>query len=410
MGLAVRATDPAGKRQLDAHGKRVQDELEARREAESARLLYVAVTRARDLLVLCGEGKGRSWRSKLERALQGTSGLVVRLPLPPPAELEPAIEPEPAPPPAMDAPPRPIEPPRAKGRRRGAEGQLDLFLAAPPPREPPPAADVPALAPLTLAPGRFVSAVTELAELVRCERRFFYKQVVGLEELPGRAPEPDGDPDELDRLERGHLAHRLLEKVDLAWAARDPAGAVTTALERDPARGAPEAAAVAADVRALLESPFGRQLARAPKVWREVPFVLEASGAGSTLVLRGQIDLMFVDGDGIVNVVDHKHASAAGQPRDAYAFQLATYALAASRVLPGESRLRTGLAWLKDRGAGPVLRDVGSADLRAHEEVLSACAGKLGRIRDTGHHARLAGPAACGDCGFRARCWGPLGA
>jgi hypothetical protein len=80
------------------------------------------------------------------------------------------------------------------------------------------------VAPIALAPGRFVAAVTELAELLRCERRYFYKIVAGLEEHADAGPlseiaeADEADLPGIDRLARGQLAHRVLELVDYKHA------------------------------------------------------------------------------------------------------------------------------------------------------------------------------------------------
>ncbi|MCA9685407.1 MAG: UvrD-helicase domain-containing protein, partial [Myxococcales bacterium] len=73
LGLAVTSPDLVGRRRASPHARSVAERLAARRDAESRRLLYVATTRARDLLVLLGEapesaGEG-NWRKLIDAVL-----------------------------------------------------------------------------------------------------------------------------------------------------------------------------------------------------------------------------------------------------------------------------------------------------------------------------------------------------
>ena len=405
-GLAVKPTDPLGDRLVDEHAQEVLDALASRRNAESRRLFYVAVTRARDLLVLCGEKGSRgagTWRALLDEALPAVEALVERV-TPPGAHVGTEGEA------GADASAH-----VGTGGEAGADASAHVGTGSA-------AIDVEArqlleqVAPVPIAPGRFVAAVTELAELLRCERRYFYKIIAGLEEHAGPGPlgeiaeADEADLPGIDRLARGQLAHRVLELVDHRRTTADAAAAVREVIlgeGLDPAH--PEVAAIAEDVVAFLEGPMGRELAALPaeRVYRELPFALELRGEdGSSLALRGQIDLLYVGDDGAVRLVDYKHASGRGQAPDAYGFQLRTYALAASRILPGELPLQAGIAWLRDRGAAPRLVPIERSTLADHEARLAGLGTALTRARATGSWRKLAGPEACGDCGFARRCWG----
>src|SRR5206468_8389182 len=109
----------------------------------------------------------------------------------------------------------------------------------------------------------------------------------------------------------------------------------------------------------FLETPFARGLAGAA-VRRELPFLLAVPlGAGRTLTVRGQIDLVVLDKSG-VTVVDYKHARE-GEPDD-YRFQLDAYALAARRLYPQAPSVRIGLAFLKDADPTPALEQARASD------------------------------------------------
>jgi ATP-dependent exoDNAse (exonuclease V) beta subunit len=245
--------------------------------AEERRIFYVAMTRAKERLILSGAAKlgaengGSSapicWIApaltaagveptilRTEELLERT-GTVVGAPA-----LEPPIEPEPGPP----------EP-------------------SPPP---------------TLS-------YSALAAYERCAYRFYLERVLGLDPLAGRVAGAGA-------LERGILAHELLERLDL----RRP---------RVP-EGVPED--VAGLVEGFIGSELFERLRAASDVRREEGFAfLLESGA----LVTGALDLVARERDGNVLVVDYKTDQLDGvDPAEvvarAYRAQQLVYALAALRA------------------------------------------------------------------------------
>jgi ATP-dependent helicase/nuclease subunit A len=208
-------------------------------------------------------------------------------------------------------------------------------------------------------PSSLTVAVTQLADFQLCPRRYQQFHALGLQEHPtsARAASPDvlldaTDDDAappLDPLRRGTLAHRLLEHAPFSAVGADEA-AVDRLLAAD---GYDVKDAAVADVRThvlgFLGSDFARGLDGAA-VRRELPFLLSVPFDGGVLYLRGQIDLVLLQPDG-VTVVDYKHARL-GDPDD-YRFQLDAYALAARRLYPQAPSVRTGLAFLKEADPSP---------------------------------------------------------
>src|SRR5207253_2914986 len=113
LGFTVKARGADGKRRWGAHGESLSQRRRSRELAQSRRLFYVAVTRARDLLVLSGRAarKEESWRLWLDQVANEATerGLlrIVRDPVPAQALATsgPPVEPENAGafPPADDA-------------------------------------------------------------------------------------------------------------------------------------------------------------------------------------------------------------------------------------------------------------------------------------------------------------------
>jgi ATP-dependent helicase/nuclease subunit A len=190
-----------------------------------------------------------------------------------------------------------------------------------------------------------------------CPRRYHYFHVLGLGEhpAPARASSTDSVDAQsgLDPLRRGTLAHRLLERCDFARSGSD----LDQLLAHEGySLAEPEVAEVRAHVAAFLSTDFARKLIGIP-VRRELPFLVSVPlDGGGELYLRGQIDLLQFDHDG-VTVIDYKHARR-GEADD-YRFQLQAYSLAARRLYPQAPTVRTGLVFLKEADPTPSLEVAG---------------------------------------------------
>jgi ATP-dependent helicase/nuclease subunit A len=277
-------------------------------EEEERRVLYVALTRARERLIV-----------------SGTTPAADRWPPPRPAGppiawLGPALAPD-----LADAP--------------GVRFELNLPgpATAPAPAVPPAPADPADLAgpvavdeppaPAPTAPAVRTLSYSGLESYARCPYRFYLERVL---RLPSIDP-PTGPPDELVAgpapLVRGTLVHALLERLDFARPEPAP----------EPAAVAPDLGAEAvADLRRLVAafaaSPLCARLAAATAVRREAPF---AFALGDVLI-DGVVDVIAREPDRAL-VVDYKtdrlapgEDPAQRTARD-YAVQRLVYALAALR-------------------------------------------------------------------------------
>ncbi|HUB06087.1 MAG TPA: UvrD-helicase domain-containing protein [Myxococcales bacterium] len=309
-GLAVKARGPDGKWVQPAGYVRVKEALEARARAESLRLLYVAATRARELLIFSGEigdagGRG-SWRDILdaEPSLQRVEG-------------------EALPDRRWDLP--------AVLQAGSGRSALEATQAWPP-----------------AAPKRLSMAATSAADLLLCPRRFQLRQLWQVPERTGEPLPPDELPQEGEPRQLGSRAHELLEQVDLRLALEDPTAAVERAARELGPAVAGDDRQVRREVVSLLHSKLGRQICALPanRVWRERPFLLRAG----RLVIRGSIDLLCVVDDRIL-VLDYKR----GPPmlQASYRAQVEIYALAAARLLSGGLPIEGGLWYLGEAAEGP---------------------------------------------------------
>lgn len=365
--------------------ERITELRTARSNAERLRLLYVAMTRARDQVVfglMAEKPRQGCWAADLQALFQWhdvrkLTDEVDEASLPRGvAAVDPAV-------PEAQA----IEAARALVRRV---------------RQAPPAQAQTVMVP-----------VTHLQEFVSCPRRFHLAYQVGLSERPpsfDRPKEEDGDaaPVVADVRERGTAAHRLLELT--------PLEAVGTALQPtlEAIRRAEGLDAIAGEdvlewVTRFWKSRFGASLPALTeaRVHRELPFVLTLrDDDGFRVLLRGQIDLLVEAESGELVVVDYKTATMPPAGLEPYRFQLGCYALAAARFAGAqfEGVVRAGISFLRELDVEPRFLD-SLPDLGALERSLAREAKALMRAQVDGHWPGRELPRCEAlHCGFRYRC------
>jgi ATP-dependent helicase/nuclease subunit A len=282
-GLGARWRNPARREDKDdLFQHALREEWRTREQQESDRLLYVAMTRAEEHLVLSFSARKQWARDVAERL-----ALV------------------------LDAP---GDNSVTRTAPDGKEWSLRVVVAAQAPELVKRAAEVaPAPGPEELLDPPDVTdqqdtnaTVTALARFAGCPRKYFLSNYVGFEGRLRKLLEAD---EELPAGEFGTQVHALL--------------AGTLVAEPDS-----EAVRLAEVFR---QSQLGRRLAKASRVEREFDFLMSVED----LVIRGQVDLWFVEGGEVV-IVDYKTdavtAAQAHQRALDYALQLRLYAMAVERV------------------------------------------------------------------------------
>lgn len=325
-----------------------REEMRRAGAAESRRLLYVALTRARDRIVLSGEARrGVSWRSHLEGALEARPDLAVRVPCTAPAKGE--LEGEST----------------GRGRADERKGGLEAPLLS-----------------RNASPSAVRIAVTDLAEYLRCPRRLYLARELMLPERPMAHRSPEDDPERATA--RGTLAHAMLAQTDLAappleW--RVQLAAAAARLGYDP--GQALVRRIMADLTRFLATAPGERLAAAARAGilrREVPFLLklEAQGSGPCY-LTGVLDALVDDGHRL-DVLDFKYALGRPGTELRYRVQLLAYVLAATRARPGRrvtasiQYLRGGCACFDLTPSASEIREFASSAPRLAAEAASGLA------------------------------------
>ncbi|HEV7806591.1 MAG TPA: UvrD-helicase domain-containing protein [Solirubrobacteraceae bacterium] len=411
IGLRIVGLDGSSEKALAYD--RLRDRARERSAREEERVLYVALTRACDRLILSGGVAVDSWPkdspggpplSWLGPALMG--GDLARLP----TTQEPARDVA-----WSDGEHRAwlrctLNSPATVGRvlREASLAPAGATLPLAPRRPALPAEQPAASRSTRSAPAPVVRTLSysSLAAWGACGYRFYLRNVLRLPEEPvirvaaaarGGACAA-GATGTLDPRVRGTLVHALLEQPGRA----EPERVTEVAAAHGVALTDAESADVARLTDAFAESPLAARIARARKVRREHAF---AVALGDTL-LTGIVDVLASERGGARLVVDYKtdalddDTDLAAFVDEHYGVQRRVYALAALRA--GAARVEVAYAFL-ERPSEPVATRFEAADSDALEaELLALAAGMLaGEYPVTPHpHREL-----CESCpGRRALC------
>jgi ATP-dependent exoDNAse (exonuclease V) beta subunit len=293
--------------------ERLCAERRAREAEEEDRVFYVAMTRARELLVLSGAidfarwarvGAGATPISWLAPAL--VEDLPARLATGELASEELALAPDRA---VRVRVASPAAPPRAPAVAPPGPVEQPPLRAAAPVADRPPTAWAPR--PAAFSPGRVRASermsslsYSSLTELERCGYRYYLERVLGLAEDRAQARAEAADSG-LQARARGTLVHRLMELLDFASPrAPSPRDVARSAAELGLRVGALERDELAELVAAAARAAPARRIAQAENVRREHRFAFSL-GRGEPLIV-GVIDLLAVEAGGERLVLDYK--------------------------------------------------------------------------------------------------------
>ena len=351
--FGLRLAEPGtGRRESALDYRALGEERQAAEADEERRLFYVAMTRARERLILSGAAKLEASPDLEDLSSHPpTPESTSRPPAPRPtfggggpiAWIGPAMAdrddvtvtfvqpqdlaiPEPPPPPPMPDVPLPEPPP-----------------PPPPPDPPPPPAPSPP--PALAAPPVAALSYTSLAEYQRCGYRFYAERVLRLPALAGPAGSNAERPTGLSALDRGTLVHALLERLDFRRpivATGEAVAAAAAGLGFTVAPGGPDAAQIIELVDRFAGGELCRRLGRATGVRREEGFrfllardLVPAHPAG--VLIGGVFDVIAREPGGRTLVVDYKTDRLDGADPQAladraYGTQRLVYAIAALRA------------------------------------------------------------------------------
>jgi ATP-dependent helicase/nuclease subunit A len=306
--FGLRLSEPGtGRGVLALDYKAIGDEQAATGDREERRLFYVAMTRARERLIVSGAARIEDWDK--ERSPAGW--------------IAPAM---------MDGG---IEPVYVRDASELGLPQLPEDAA------PAPTIDVmrfvPPVAALDASPPPVSHlSYSSLGEYARCGYRFYAERVLRLPRVEPPAGSTAGGAGlprpVLSPIDRGILVHELLEQLDFRRPAPPSAGAVVRAAGRP--LPPVEAEGIAELIAQFVGSPLCERLARARDVRREERFAFLLA---EEVLITGALDVLAREPDRRMLVVDYKSDRLDGaDPRAIverqYATQRLVYALAALRA------------------------------------------------------------------------------
>jgi ATP-dependent exoDNAse (exonuclease V) beta subunit len=320
----------------------VKKELKSRELAEYRRLLYVALTRARDMLILSGSverAAGDSWWVMLNGCLEADAGLRERVmdvdvsKLPPPADPVPPSADE-----LQDAQER-VEAAVQRVREGGTLPEPHVAIASAP----------------------------ALQDFMACPRRYRYVHQIGMRgarpwELASRSVPPWVELESwLETRGPPQLVPVLLKELDprIATAPASERRAHLEAVLRHAGRlpddeGMEE---VLKMVERFLDTAFARRLASSPaaSIHRGLSYVLELSteGTGHRIGVEGELDLLWETPEGEAWVVAYRPGKRHPLGAAASAHELVAQGLAAKRLVREGVPVRVGVAFLGEPAPEP---------------------------------------------------------
>ncbi len=382
--------------------------------AEHKRLAYVAATRARDRLILCGipmggTGSGRDkppsdrrrepiaklFLSRFPQLANARSGDLVEF-----AGRDTEGEARARRHAALVHVATPSEPAPAYRPPNRLFGQTTEEAPQPWPTLDPAAIELP-LEPVAAAAGPPRHSATEFLTYTRCPRRHWFKYVVGIREPPLAAAERDAL---ISAVQRGQIVHdvleRLREEADLDSLLEDAIGRWdenAPAPESD--RGSAYRAHLRDEVSRVVEHPDYIELASRPGARHELPFLYVAADG---VAGQGSIDLAVPDTDAAgapgMTLLDVKttqcDAAGARLKAEQYAPQRDVYVTAATAIagLPVHR-----FAFQFTRAAVQLTQDIDASGRAAAAGRFAESARQIAE-----EHAPLTRfPQECRFCGYR---------
>jgi ATP-dependent helicase/nuclease subunit A len=232
-------------------------------------------------------------------------------------------------------------------------------------------------------PGIPVSTLSysALSELERCAYRYYLERVLGLREDRAAARATDGEGGGVEARARGTLVHRLLESMDFSRPqSPSPEDVARVARELGMRIRRKEREEIAALIGGALGAPLAARVAAAASVNREHPFAFSLAPEEPLIV--GVVDLLVHETGSNVLVVDYKSDRVGPEvelgalvERD-YGIQRLLYALAVLRERAANVEV---VHWFLQRPHEPVVERYTASDRGALERRLAE---RLGRARE----------------------------
>ncbi len=224
----------------------------------------------------------------------------------------------------------------------------------------------------------FMLSVTGLATLHHCARLYYYQNVMELGVVsPESALEVKGKKQAGGAL-LGARVHSALEKAPMGFGSNGGNLAQMVATELADLPDGARKKAVADIKRAFSKAPLNTlSQIRKEDIYRETPVILKIVDKEFSLILTGQIDLLWRDGD-VIKLVDYKYSEAPGD-RGRYDFQIKIYAYAL--LLSGKAEtVEVSIVYLREKRETVVTKMFSQSDLPEMKRSVVNAARNLSRL------------------------------
>ncbi|MDR3348961.1 MAG: UvrD-helicase domain-containing protein [Acidaminococcales bacterium] len=246
---------------------------------------------------------------------------------------------------------------------------------------------------------RLSFSATALHDYRHCQKLFYYKYIAALpEQQPSGRNGETARPGGLSARTEGLIAHSVLaelgeytfpEALDRACAKHLGAG------------GGAERDNIAQWLSLYINHPLWREAA-ARETMREVGFRLPLlTGSGGPLWFSGSIDSLSFDGNDGLWLTDYKTDREFAGKAEKYAPQMMVYALAAEMLYPGRKTAKAQLHFIRERTSVEV--DITNGRSRLIEAIRELCGEITGKTKEDDF---AAASGWCGLCGYNWVCAG----
>ncbi|MDH5509740.1 MAG: UvrD-helicase domain-containing protein [Nitrospinota bacterium] len=324
------------------------------RTEELKRLLYVAVTRARDRLVLCGPAEGRGDWIKWVNAICAEENLETETPPTPTGEEEVSekmmIEPRLASVILESIEPSGFSPLSAKEAQLARARQRACLRVS----------------------------VTALADFARCHRMYYHQSIGDTREVSSGVA---GEPRDSGVMAFGSRVHQALETAPLGKGAAPDGIARWVRMALSGEKEKTVEAAVRDILGAFAVQPLAALQSVDPNATvREAPLAMKIEGEDMDLVVHGAPDIVWYDGEKW-NLVDYKYSR---RPVDEgrYLFQVRLYAMILMEAR-GAELMDVAVVYLKEKKNQASMERVSKEDLSLIGAKTLEVAGELWRLEGT---------------------------
>ncbi|MBR5731244.1 MAG: PD-(D/E)XK nuclease family protein, partial [Firmicutes bacterium] len=342
LGASLKLADPKrGLKAVPASFRIIDDKLKQEVFAEDIRVLYVAMTRARDILLMSAAvpdpaevASGRQYAPPAGRAFM-KEFLSMVLPAMSASDIVPVSMEE-------------LTLASGESSRENIKAGIESGFAVDESRLPISMEELKARLCFSYEPARETTlkrkySVSEILEMSGAQEKEPAPVYMGGEEDPAKLRKSI-----LSAAEKGTAYHCVMEHIPVTAEGKDPAGIAAFIEDLRTRRLLTDAEAQAVDPRriaAFFTSDIGRRAVASPQVFKEAPFVMRTEVSGREVLVQGVIDCYFREGDGFV-LVDYKSnytdrsqpAEAKERLRQRYMPQLELYKEALSGITGAEVR------------------------------------------------------------------------